>query len=105
MVLCLDFLRSRSASGRWLESELLRNIVLGRPAWQSSVCYWSNIKDARLDAEGGNNGLVEVDYGFHTDTEQNPWWAVDLQDFYAVDAVEIYNRRTFAERLSEFRLL
>jgi hypothetical protein len=42
---------------------------------------------------GGNNGVRTGSYGFHTDLETQPWWAIDLLGRYYIEAIHIYNRR------------
>ncbi|GBR49731.1 fucolectin tachylectin-4 pentraxin-1 [Acetobacter pomorum DSM 11825] len=63
-----------------------------RPARVSSVSQWSWSQDAVREASGGNDGLINGGYGFHTDFEDNPWWQVDLGQMCAVHEVVLYNR-------------
>ena len=102
---CLHVLRSWKVT-RWLPTvPILDNVALAKPAWQSSISSWSKNQNAKWDAEGGNNGQTNVDFGFHTDIEPFPWWTVDLMHSYLILQVCIYNRRTHSERLNGFRLL
>jgi hypothetical protein len=82
-----------------------RNLALNKPALQSSTCEWSNHRVPELDARGANNGTISPEAGFHTATEQDPWWQVDLQDKFLVEKVAIFNRQHMAERLTYFSLL
>lgn len=44
------------------------------------------------DAAGGCDGVKNGTYGFHTGSQENPWWQVDLGKARALDRVVIYNR-------------
>jgi hypothetical protein len=44
------------------------------------------------DAAGGCDGVKNGTYGFHTDSQQDPWWQVDLGGKLALDRVVIFNR-------------
>lgn len=44
------------------------------------------------DALGGCDGLKTGAWGFHTGTEQDPWWQVDLGQARAIDRVVVWNR-------------
>jgi FkbM family methyltransferase len=81
------------------------DLALNKPALQSSTSRWSRSRIAAEDARGANSGVIPDDYGFHTDTEPQPWWQVDLQQVVAVRRVAILNRRTYTDRLSRFSLL
>ncbi|MGZ5436924.1 MAG: hypothetical protein ACXW3F_12775, partial [Pyrinomonadaceae bacterium] len=50
------------------------NLALTRPARQSSTSQWSQPNDAK----GAVDGNVSGGFGFHTESQQNPWWQVDL---------------------------
>jgi hypothetical protein len=81
------------------------NLALRKPALQSSVSSYSIGSTAAEDANGGNNGHFGCLYGFHTRTEHDPWWQVDLEDSYLIRRVVIFNRRDQAARLKRFTLL
>ena len=83
----------------------MRNLAYRKPATQSSVSPWSNRDTVGLDAQGAVDGDLDVDYGFHTGEEKDPWWQVDLQAPFLVQEVRIYNRQHCAHRLSFFSLL
>ena len=102
---CLHVLRGWRTARWWPEVAMLDNVALARPAWQSSVSPWSAPPSARGDAEGGNNGDLDEEFGFHTDLEPQPWWTVDLMRPHLVSRVRIHNRHQHAERMNGFRLL
>ena len=81
------------------------NLALRKPALQSSVSLYSIGRTPAEDAQGGNNGHVSGRYGFHTATERDPWWQVDLEDSFLVRRVVIYNRSDHAVRLKWFTVL
>jgi FkbM family methyltransferase len=79
-----------------------KNLALKKPAKQSSVSKWSKPNDA----SGGVNGIKNGSFGFHTDTEVNPWWQVDLLDVYKLTEIWIYNRvNSRPERSRTLRVL
>ena len=59
------------------------------------------------DAAGGVDGVKDGKWGFHTESEQDPWWQVDLQQTSQVDRVLIWNRcdPTMAVRNSRIKVL
>ena len=81
------------------------NLALRKPAFQSSLSQYSIVSTHTEDAKGANNGHVGCVYGFHTWTERDPWWQVDLEDLFVIHRVVIFNRRDRAERLKRFTLL
>lgn len=81
------------------------NLALGKPALQSSVSQYSIGSTAAEDARGANNGSLSCRYGFHTATEVDPWWQVDLEDSFLVYRVVIFNRMDLADRLRHFSVL
>lgn len=83
----------------------MRNLALRKPAFQSSISRYSIGSTYAEDAKGGNNGHLTGRYGFHTETELDPWWQVDLEDSFLIRRVVIFNRREQAERLKHFTLL
>lgn len=102
---CLRVLRHWQVRRWWPHVDLLDNVALARPAWQSSVSHWSAAGGPRADAEGGNNGQLHQNFGFHTGFEEKPWWTVDLQQVHLLSQIRIHNSRTHRERLNGFRLL
>jgi hypothetical protein len=101
---CIRHIKEHISEWNWPVIDALSNLALAKPAWQSSICAWSKVRDARLDAEGANNGQHETDYGFHTDKEDEPWWAVDLIEICHVDLIRIFNRMVMAERFRSFNI-
>ncbi|MFN7924135.1 MAG: discoidin domain-containing protein [Bryobacteraceae bacterium] len=61
------------------------NIALSKTASQSSTAFGG-------PAANGVNGVLEPDYGFHTDEQVNPWWQVDLGQSSTVCQVRLFNR-------------
>ena len=59
------------------------------------------------DAAGGVDGVKDGAWGFHTESEQNPWWQVDLGQPTDLDRVVIWNRCDggMAERNSRIKVL
>ncbi len=68
------------------------NLATGRPARQSSISGWSRNGDIAADAAGALSGYLTGTYQFHTDTELQPWWEVDLRGTCDIRLVRIYNR-------------
>ena len=52
-----------------------------------------------LDAAGAVNGVKDGIYSFHTNSEPNPWWQVDLGKPQSIDRIVIYNRLDYAPGL------
>jgi hypothetical protein len=65
------------------------NLALNRPAKQSSTSQWSQANDA----QGAVDGNVSGGFGFHTESQPNPWWQVDLGAVRALTEIRIFNRR------------
>lgn len=82
-------------------------ISVGKKTRQSSVSSWSKggiEEDSQRAVSQSPNG----NYSFHTEQEQMPWWEIDLEGFYRIEEVQIYNRSdTFhsAQRASHLRIL
>ncbi len=104
MPFCLKALKQYT-SFIGLDVDVLENLALGRPAWQSSTCQWSLRSGCRADAEGANNGDQDAPNGFHTDLEVEPWWTVDLLDVVGIRSVRIFNRPDFEDRMKSFQVL
>jgi F5/8 type C domain len=64
------------------------NVALNQPATQSSVSQWSVSNESGRAVNGHRSGS----YSFHTLFEPNPWWKVDLQRPYPIDAIVVWNR-------------
>lgn len=73
----------------WLRQDVVRKLApspRNRPdAAQPSVA-------THQDAAGGCDGVKNGTYGFHTDTQANPWWQVDLGQPLPLERIVIYNR-------------
>ena len=102
---CLRWLRRHRAFEGWPHVEALDNLALGTPADQSSASRWSTSEEPRGDAAGGNDGRVEIEFGFHTEFEDGPFWGVDLGERVRLTGVWIYNRLVHWERLQGFEVL
>ncbi|MDR2080609.1 MAG: hypothetical protein LBP54_01825, partial [Campylobacteraceae bacterium] len=71
------------------ESENLTDIAPLGKATQSSLSQWSKIDDAQ-------RAVIElgaVNYAFHTDKEQNPWWELTLDKPRFVEYIILHNRK------------
>ncbi|XP_067293266.1 uncharacterized protein [Pseudorasbora parva] len=77
-----------------------RNLALGAPAVQSSTN--ETLKASAENAVDGNrNSIFNVGSCSQTNGEMNPWWRIDLLEFYEVTRVRITNRGDgFAERIN-----
>ncbi|MGD8499664.1 MAG: discoidin domain-containing protein, partial [Phycisphaerales bacterium] len=57
------------------------------------------------DATGACDGVINGQFGFHTQLEDDPWWEVDLGQITGLDTIRIYNRTDFARRASRIKVL
>ncbi|HUD65101.1 MAG TPA: discoidin domain-containing protein [Candidatus Sulfotelmatobacter sp.] len=80
------------------------DVACCKPAVSSSVSPWSRYQDPERDACGANSEQLSDDYGFHTRSEPDPWWMVDLLEEHIVEGVAIVNRRNMSERFRTFRI-
>ena len=64
------------------------NVALHRPASQSSTSEWSVPDESGRAVSGERHGSL----AFHTDVEPSPWWQVELERVYPLDAIVIWNR-------------
>ena len=69
------------------------NVALGCRAWQSSVSAWSKGRTIYDDAMNAVDGNRNIDYAFHTELEQNPWWTVDFGKVHELKEIVVYNRK------------
>lgn len=69
-----------------------RNVALGCRASQSSRSVWSKGSTVEDDAAGATSGDRTKEFGFHTDSEKNPWWMVDLGAPHDIKEIRVYNR-------------
>ena len=66
------------------------NLAYLRPARQSSIYEDPSRKPD--DAQRGNDGVKNRGAGFHTRSEPNAWWQVELYDEYPIAEVRLFNR-------------
>lgn len=71
-------------------------------AWQSSISQWSHSENEASDVL---NHIPNGNYSFHTKSEENPWWIVDLGSPKVVDYVRIYNRDLAPWRANGLQIL
>jgi hypothetical protein len=59
------------------------------------------------DAAGGCDGVINGAFGFHTESEDHPWWQVDLGSEQSLSSARIYNRggNGLESRASRLRVL
>ena len=62
------------------------NLARGKPAQQSSTFPGGYPASNGVDGQRGDSSM------FHTNSESNPWWQVDLQGNYALSHIMLYNR-------------
>ncbi len=88
---------------RWPLHALPQNIALFKPALMSSS--WSGNPPIALAAlaAGGNNGVIDGGFGFHTEFETNAWWQVDLQHAFLITHILVFNRLDQAARCRRLR--
>ncbi len=91
----------QSVEADWLHQEEMRNNVSAAKLPASS-----NIT-READAAGGVDGTIDGLWGFHTQSENKPWWQVDLGSTRSIDQVVVYNRcdKSMAQRNSRLLLL
>jgi hypothetical protein len=56
------------------------------------------------DAAGGCDGIINGEWGFHTDEAVDPWWQVDLGKVQSVSRVVVWNRCQAPERAASLML-
>ena len=66
-----------------------KDVAIGKAARQSSISTDSRSHD---EATNAISGTVSETYAFHTDTEERPWWEVDLGADYPIEGVLVFNR-------------
>ncbi len=74
------------------------NIALNRTATQSTTAFSG-------PANLGNDGILQPDYGFHTDLEDRPYWQVDFGVVSTICQVKLYNRAGLADRAKTVNVL
>ncbi|MFO1019194.1 MAG: DUF1553 domain-containing protein [Planctomycetales bacterium] len=82
-----------------------QNIALKGKAKQSSTAGG----EARRAIDGNTDGDYHKDSVTHTETEENPWWEVDLGKEQKIDRIVVWNRTAVnaevTNRLNGFKLL
>lgn len=71
-----------------------KKISDNKAAVQSSISQWSIGDTVEADAARAVDGNPFKDIAFHTGADREPWWQVDLEEIFAVECVNIYNRRS-----------
>uniref|UniRef100_UPI000577A96E discoidin domain-containing protein n=1 Tax=Campylobacter jejuni TaxID=197 RepID=UPI000577A96E len=72
-----------------LKEDDLIDIAIGKKAFQSSLSKWSKDNDPQRAIQ---DNLEHIDYAFHTNLENNPWWMVDLEKEYPIELIKVFNR-------------
>ncbi len=80
----------KAVEADWETQDALRTSVQGRP--QAAPHAPAANVTTRQDALGGVDGVKDGKWGFHTLSEPNPWWQVDLGEKLALDRVALWNR-------------
>lgn len=75
------------------------DLALDKPTELSSVPAWAS------QSVWANTSMVADDYGFHTESEPNPWWSVDLQTIGSIETIAIVNREHCNRRFVYFQIL
>lgn len=65
------------------------NVALGKTAEQSSLSRWST----KLGAGEAVSGRMPPDFSIHTETEDHPWWKIDLGYPYPIATIVVHNRK------------
>lgn len=120
--------RSKQALGNTLAGSALALIVLSLPSFGReplpavpaesqprdepvSVDQWQKLIErdwlealvrpvsTQSDAAGGCDGIKNGRYGFHTASEPNPWWQVDLGRVHSIGRIVVFNRLDYAPGL------
>ena len=105
----------RHPDGSWLvaesivprEPEIVRpwiDLAYGKAATQSIHSRRSHGASAEEDAAFANRDPLPDDFAFHTDTEEDPWWQVDLLEICVVERIEIINRVLVPLRFTHFHI-
>ncbi|MCE0745185.1 glycosyltransferase 61 family protein [Acetobacter sicerae] len=82
------------------DAAALRNVAIDKKTRQSSLHPW--IPDQTINA---TSGTLTGTFQFHTDTEKNPWWEVDLDEPCRIKSIRLFNRCDSApERCNRLRI-
>jgi len=80
---------ARQIEADWLRQEMVRTLAatpVPRPMPAKTTVT------TQEDAAGGCDGIKNGRYGFHTNTDTEPWWQVDLGRSQSLARVVVYNR-------------
>ena len=78
------------------------NVALKGEAKQSSV-YMGAAASRAID--GKTDGEYDKGSVAHTESQENPWWEVDLKEARALERIVVWNRAEAGERLKGFRVV
>jgi len=78
----------KAVEADWEVQDAVRTSVKGRPQATRAA---ANVT-TKQDALGGVDGTKNGKWGFHTQSEPNPWWQVDLGEKTPLDRVVVWNR-------------
>ena len=70
----------------------LTNIAFHKPTQQSSNYYHSYNPTSSKAVDSNIDGDFNAKTTTHTNRDKHAWWQVDLQAYYAIDQIKIYNR-------------
>ena len=91
--LCSVETYEKHLTGDYCISTSIRNLALGKPAWQSSEHYNGDVGKASAAVDGNrDSNFLPGKSCIHTKKEMNPWWKVDLEVVSLVGRVVIVNR-------------
>jgi hypothetical protein len=103
-ILRLKMFMALAEAKRWPVAMRFDNLALFKPALMSSAWRAGTAADLATLAGGGNNGVIDGGFGFHTDLEAEPWWQVDLESNVALTHVIVFNRLDQAARCRRLRV-
>ncbi|HEX8745693.1 MAG TPA: discoidin domain-containing protein, partial [Pyrinomonadaceae bacterium] len=87
-------------------SPTLANIASGKPVTQSSTLAYNPPGDAFRAVDGKTDGNYANGSVTHTNSENQPWWQVDLGASQPLSSIKLWNRTDCcSERLSNFYVL
>ncbi|MBM4031167.1 MAG: hypothetical protein FJ291_05210, partial [Planctomycetes bacterium] len=80
----------KAVEADWEVQDAVRTGVKGRP--QAAPRAAAANVTTKQDALGGVDGVKDGKWGFHTQSEPNPWWQVDLGEKVALGRAVLWNR-------------
>lgn len=90
-----------TAQSPQLKADWLRQLARRGPA---AAAAHSPVTPCQ-DALGASDGVINGQWGFHTNNEKEPWWQIDLSKVEAIHRMVLYNRTDFAGRAARIRVL